>query len=91
MKGRKGSAMETYAKRRDTILRQLGAVKRSLNQMNGQLEQVRREAVRLSSRKTIITADQLRRLNTEWGDLATSANAVAKQLTSLSTIAAAYV
>lgn len=59
--------------------------------MNGQLEQVRREAVRLSSRKTIITADQLKRLNTEWGDLATSANSVAKQLSSLSTVAAAYV
>ena len=83
--------METYAKRRDTILRQLGTVKRSLNRMNAELEQVRREAVRLSNRKTIITADQLKRLNTEWGDMAASANAVVKQLTSLSTLAAAYV
>lgn len=83
--------METYAKRRDAILRQLGAVKRSLNQLNGQLEQVRREAVRLSSRKTIITADQLRRLNTEWGDLAASSTTAAKQLSALSVMAAAYV
>lgn len=83
--------METYAKRRDAILRQVGSCKRALNQLNGQLEQVRREAVRLSSRKTIITADQLKRLNTEWGDVATSANAVAKQLTALSTTAAGYV
>ena len=82
---------ETYAQRRNAILKQLGAVKRSLNLSNGQLEQVRREAVRLSDRKTIITPDQLVRLGQEWSDTLKAYNATSAAMAQLLIIAKSFV
>lgn len=66
-------------------------MKRALNSLNGQLEQVRREAVRLSNRSTPITPDQLVKLNTEWGDVVSSSEVARKALETLSTVAYTYV
>jgi len=81
---------ESYASRKRAVLRQVGAVKRSLNSLNGQLEQVRREAVRLGSRKTPITPDQLVRLSQEWSDVIKALNATSGQIQQLNVIAASY-
>lgn len=82
--------MESYASRKRAVLRQVGAVKRSLNQANGQLEQVRREAVRLGNRKTPITPDQLSKLSQEWSDVLKSFNATSAQIAQLNIIAKSY-
>jgi len=81
---------ETYAQRRNAVQKQLGATKRQLNLCNGQLEQARREAVRLSSRKTIVTPDQLVRLMNEWGDTVKAINSVSFSLAQLATIARSF-
>lgn len=81
---------ETYAQRKGAVLKSLGNVKRQLNAANGQLEQVRREAARLSSRKTLITPDQLVRLMNEWSDMSKAFNSVSYSLTQLATVAKSY-
>lgn len=81
---------ETYAQRRNAVLKQVGAVKRQLNLCNGQLEQARREAVRLSTRKTMITPDQIVKLMNEWSDTVKAINSVSYSLAQLSTIAKTY-
>lgn len=82
--------MESYASRKRAVLRQLGAVKRALNQANGQLEQTRREAVRLGTRKTPITPDQLVKLSAEWSDTLKAYNAASAQIAQLNIIARSY-
>jgi len=81
---------ETYAKRKQSVLRQVGAVKRSLNQANGRLEVVRREMKRLGERKTIITPDDLVKVGKQWQDASANYNQVAFELTKLFTIARSY-
>lgn len=81
---------ETYAQRRNAVLKSLGNVKRQLNLCNGQLEQARREAVRLSDRKTIITPDQLVKLMNEWADTVKAINSVSYALAQLSTVARSF-
>lgn len=81
---------ETFAQRRNAVRKALGAFKRSANLANGQLEQARREAVRLSDRKTIITPDQLVRLTQEWSDTLKAYNAASGILAQLLIVAKSY-
>lgn len=81
---------ETYAQRRNAVLKQLGAVKRALNLANGDLEKVRREAVRLSDRKTLITPDQLVNLSKDWSDTLKSYNAASAAIGQLNIVAKSY-
>jgi len=81
---------ETYAQRRNAVQKQLGNVKRQLNLCNGQLEQARREAARLSNRKTIVTPDQLVKLMNEWSDAVKAINSVSYALAQLGTIARSF-
>lgn len=81
---------ETYAQRKNAVLKQLGAVKRSLNKANGDLEVVRREAVRLSDRKTLITPDQLVKLSQEWSDALKTYNATSAAIAQLNIVAKSY-
>lgn len=81
---------ETYAQRRNAVLKQLGAVKRALNLANGDLEKVRREAVRLSDRKTLISPDQLVNLSKDWSDALKSYNAASSAIGQLNIVAKSY-
>lgn len=81
---------ETYAQRRNAVLKQLGAVKRALNKANGDLELCRREAVRLSDRKTLITPDQLVKLSQLWSDTLKTYNAASASLAQLNIVAKSY-
>lgn len=81
---------ESYAQRKNAVQRSLGQVKRSLNQANGQLEKVRREAMRLSERKTIITPDDLVKLGGLWADTLKVYNTASNSLTQLLTVARSY-
>lgn len=81
---------ETYAQRRNAVQKQLGAVKRALNLANGQLEQTRREAVRLADRKTLISPDQLVRLSQEWSDTLKAYNAASAAIAQLNIVAKSY-
>lgn len=82
---------ETYAQRRNAVKKQVGAVKRSLNQSNGQLEKVRREAARLADRKTIITPDQLVNLSQVWADTLKAYNASSAAIAQLNIVARSFV
>lgn len=83
-------AGETYAQRKNAILRQVRSLKRTLTVVNTALEIVRREADRLSNRKTIITPDVLLKLGTKWTTTLNSVNGVATVLQALIQLARAF-
>lgn len=76
-------ARQTFAQRRAEVRRALSKVKKELNNENGLLEIARREASRLLQRKTIITPDDLEKLEGSWNACVMHSAQVVSALTNL--------
>ncbi len=81
---------ETYAQRKNAVLKAVRTYKRSLNNLNAVLEKARREASRLSDRKTLITPESLNRLYALDDSIASATNVVVNAEATLSKVAGSY-
>jgi hypothetical protein len=82
---------ESYAQRRNAVVKTLRQLKRSLNLTNAQLEKMRRETDRLLLRKTLISTDSLVKLGNEYSSLISSINGTSRDLTAAMNVAGSYV
>lgn len=82
--------METYTQRKNAVLRQVRTLKRALNGLNAALEKARREADRLSQRKTLITPESLETLQRRDDEIINQVNLVQAAETTLNELAASY-
>ena len=81
---------ETYAQRKAAVKKSLRTYKRGLNSLNAELEKARREADRLSDRKTLITPESLEKLYSLDNSIVQAMNAVVTMESNLSKVAGSY-
>lgn len=82
--------METYAQRKGAVLRQVRSLKRALTTLNAALERARREADRLSKRKTLITPESLGTIQKRNDEIFSAINGVQAQEAMLNGVAQSY-
>jgi ribosomal protein S19 len=81
---------ESYTQRKSAVKRQISATRNLLSRVNARLETMRREAKRLSERKTLITPESLDKLIQLYNDMIQEVNGVDTALVNLTTVARTY-
>jgi len=81
---------ETYAQRKQAVLRQVRLLRQRLTRVNTALEKTRREASRLAERSTLISADSLGTINRLIDGIYQEVNNTGGALAALNTVAGSY-
>lgn len=81
---------ESYSQRKSAVKRQISQTRALLSRVNARLEKFRREAKRLSERKTLITPASLDTLIQYYNDMIQEVNNVDTALVNLTTVARTY-
>jgi len=82
--------VESYAQRKNAVLRQVRILRRALTGLNTALEKARREADRLSERKTLISPESLETIQKRDDEIFAAVNGVQAAEAILNELAASY-